>query len=112
MLAGSAVGTVEFRSITEPVRHINPLAHYIEARATQVDTKDSKVSCESIACEGTSCIIEEFSIPYDRLVIAVGAQTNTFGIPGSSNKAMVNVCPIYLPFLEFGLLIAISFLLT
>jgi len=82
MLAGAAVGTVEFRSITEPVRQINPLSNYIEARATDIDPKACQVSCESIACEGNSCVIEEFTVPYDRLVIAVGAQTNTFGIPG------------------------------
>jgi NADH:ubiquinone reductase (non-electrogenic) len=25
---------------------------------------------------------EQFSIPYDNLIIATGAQTNTFGVPG------------------------------
>jgi hypothetical protein len=82
MLAGAAVGTVEFRSITEPVRHINPHANYIEASASDIDPKKCIVKCESVACVGTSCVIEEFTVPYDRLVVAVGAQTNTFGIPG------------------------------
>ena len=35
-----------------------------------------------MVCEGTSCSIESFEVHYDRLVFAVGAQTNTFGIPG------------------------------
>lgn len=86
MLAGAAVGTVEFRSITEPVRHINPHANYIEATASDIDPKKCTVTCESVACVGTSCIIEEFAVPYDRLVVAVGAQTNTFGIPGMPCK--------------------------
>lgn len=83
MLAGAAVGTVDFRSITEPVRQINPHANYIEATATAVDPKTCVVTCESVACVGNSCLIEEFTVPYDRLVVAVGAQTNTFGIPGT-----------------------------
>ncbi len=87
MLAGAAVGTVEFRSITEPVRHINPHANYIEASASDIDSKKCIVRCESVACVGTSCVIEEFTVPYDRLVVAVGAQTNTFGIPGMPCKA-------------------------
>jgi NADH dehydrogenase FAD-containing subunit len=33
-------------------------------------------------CDGNSCDIEDFTIEYDRLVVTVGAQTNTFGIPG------------------------------
>ena len=33
-------------------------------------------------CEGNSCDIQDFNVTYDRLVVAVGAQTNTFGIPG------------------------------
>lgn len=33
-------------------------------------------------CEGNSCDIQDFEISYDKLVVTVGAQTNTFGIPG------------------------------
>jgi NADH dehydrogenase FAD-containing subunit len=40
------------------------------------------LTCESVVCDGNSCEINEFSIPYDRLVVTIGAQTNTFGIPG------------------------------
>uniref|UniRef100_A0A7S4IZG0 NADH:ubiquinone reductase (non-electrogenic) n=1 Tax=Odontella aurita TaxID=265563 RepID=A0A7S4IZG0_9STRA len=82
MLAGSAVGTVDYRSITEPVRQINPKANYLEATATSIDPEAGTVSCESVVCEGTSCAIEDFAVPYDKLLVTVGAQTNTFGIPG------------------------------
>ena len=40
------------------------------------------MTCESVVCDGNSCEINEFSVPYDRLVVTIGAQTNTFGIPG------------------------------
>lgn len=33
-------------------------------------------------CEGNSCDIEDFDVTYDKLVVTVGAQTSTFGIPG------------------------------
>ena len=48
MLAASAVGTVEFRSICEPIRNVNPLIEYVEAVATEIDTKGKRVSCRSI----------------------------------------------------------------
>mmetsp|Transcript_11414 Transcript_11414/g.17163 ORF Transcript_11414/g.17163 Transcript_11414/m.17163 type:complete len:640 (-) Transcript_11414:60-1979(-) len=82
MLAGASVGTVEYRSITESVREINSKVNYLEATATEIDPKSRKVMCESVVCEGNSCEIDDFEIEYDRLIVGVGAQTNTFGIAG------------------------------
>eukprot|EP00592_Proboscia_alata_P008067 CAMPEP_0194358190 /NCGR_PEP_ID=MMETSP0174-20130528/5487_1 /TAXON_ID=216777 /ORGANISM="Proboscia alata, Strain PI-D3" /LENGTH=644 /DNA_ID=CAMNT_0039128437 /DNA_START=86 /DNA_END=2020 /DNA_ORIENTATION=+ len=82
MLAGASVGTVEYRSIIEPVRDINRKAKYLEATATCIDISKSSISCESVVCAGSSCTIEDFEMEYDRLIVSVGAQTNTFGIPG------------------------------
>lgn len=82
MLAASAVGTVDFRSICEPIRNTNRLADYLEATAKGVDTKRKTILCESIKCEGSACEISEFEVPYDYLLIGVGATTNTFGIKG------------------------------
>lgn len=82
MLAGSSVGTVEYRSITEPIREINRKASYLEGTATNIDIESKTVFCESVVCDGNSCTIEDFEVQYDKLIFAVGAQTNTFGIPG------------------------------
>eukprot|EP00611_Tribonema_gayanum_P012184 TRINITY_DN22835_c0_g1_i1.p1 TRINITY_DN22835_c0_g1~~TRINITY_DN22835_c0_g1_i1.p1 ORF type:complete len:594 (+),score=175.20 TRINITY_DN22835_c0_g1_i1:66-1847(+) len=82
MLAASAVGTVEFRSITEPIRNVNLGANYIEATCTAIDSDSQEIVCENVVCEGTSCTIEDFRLPYDHLILAVGATSNTFGIPG------------------------------
>ena len=83
MLAGSAVGTVEFQSITEPIRRIvGEHANYLEATATAIDCEKKTVGCQSVMCEGTSCQFEDFDVEYDHLVVAVGATTNTFGVPG------------------------------
>ena len=54
----------------------------MEATATAVDTERKVVVCEAVVCEGSQCSIDEFELPYDRVVIAVGATTNTFGVPG------------------------------
>ena len=82
MLAGACVGTVELRTLCEPIREINRHAKFYEATATSVNSQDRSVTCESVICEGNSCTIESFDVPYDRLLITVGAQTNTYGIPG------------------------------
>jgi NADH dehydrogenase FAD-containing subunit len=82
MLAASAVGTVEFRSICEPIRNANQLADYLEATAVSINASSKSVLCRSIRCEGISCDVVEFDLPYDHLVVAVGATSNTFGIKG------------------------------
>jgi len=82
MLAGASVGSVDYRSITEPIREINRDARFLEALATDVDVNGMTLTCESVICDGNSCEINDFIIPYDRLLVTIGAQTNTFGIPG------------------------------
>eukprot|EP01038_Epipyxis_sp_PR26KG_P004189 gene4189-5960_t len=82
MLAASAVGTVDFRSICEPIRNVNPFVNYIEATATDIDPNKKVLELQSVKCEGTACEISEFNLKYDHLLIAVGATVNTFGIKG------------------------------
>lgn len=78
-----ATGTVDFRSIIEPIRNTNKLAEYVEATCNKINTDQKIINCQSIKCEGTSCDIVDFELSYDHLVIAVGATVNTFGIKGN-----------------------------
>lgn len=82
MLAGAALGTLEPRSIIEPIREAHPKAQYFEAEATKIDPTAKFVTCETVVCEGVACEIQSFEVPYDQLIIAVGASTNTFGVKG------------------------------
>ena len=82
MLCGASVGTVETRSITEPLRNLNRKVRYYEATASEIDFKNSKISCEAVVCEGAQCHLDFFDVDYDVLVSAVGATTNTFGVKG------------------------------
>jgi hypothetical protein len=82
MLAASAIGTVDFRSVIEPIRDSNSLANYVEATCDGVDVVERTINCQTVRCEGTSCEVTEFKLPYDHLIIAVGASVNTFGIKG------------------------------
>ena len=54
----------------------------MEATCTGIDLDNREIDCRFVECEGTSCEINEFKLGYDHLVVAVGAATNTFGIPG------------------------------
>jgi len=84
LLPGVTVGTVEARSLIEPVRRLLPgapgQAEFFEAAAVSVDTASRTVTCRDVS--GITAANPEFTVPYDRLVVAVGAPCNTFGTPG------------------------------
>ena len=82
MLAGSSVGSVEYRSITEPFRELNHKIDYLEATATSIDPLKKVVTCESVTHDETTTDTQAFKVEYDKLIMTIGAQTNTFGIPG------------------------------
>lgn len=81
LLPSTTVGTLEFRSIIEPIRHARKDVRFYHAWATGIDTNRRTVQCKG-AADG-----HEFTLEYDILVIAVGAVSNTFGIPGVAEHA-------------------------
>lgn len=141
MLPSVTVGTLEPRSIVEPVRnfigaHLKKMPEakmvFAEAEAIAVDPKTKKVKCLDTALQtpvkfdkkkyrsslsgakrfgspsadgakkfasslegarvakgidGTK-YMNEFNIPYDVLVLGVGATTNTFGTPGAMDHCL------------------------
>lgn len=84
LLPSCTTGTIEHRSIMEPVRailrHKKAAVKFYEAEASSIDPdrKVIKVVDNSEIKGATS----ETEIPYDMLVIGVGAENATFGIPG------------------------------
>ncbi|XP_010538689.1 PREDICTED: external alternative NAD(P)H-ubiquinone oxidoreductase B2, mitochondrial [Tarenaya hassleriana] len=85
LLPSVTCGTVEARSIVEPIRNIGRKKSidmsYLEAECFKIDPQSKKVYCRSkqgLDSNGK----KEFSVDYDYLVIATGAQSNTFNIPG------------------------------
>ncbi|KAI4338704.1 hypothetical protein MLD38_023729 [Melastoma candidum] len=81
----STCGTVEARSIVEPVRNIIKKSKgeidFYEADCLKIDAANNKVFCRSNLEENLAGD-PEFSLEYDYLVVAVGAQVNTFNTPG------------------------------
>ncbi|CAI5458123.1 unnamed protein product [Closterium sp. Yama58-4] len=116
LLASTCVGTLEFRSVAEPVEHIQPaVSHapssfFFLATCTAVHLRQHqvtrallpractrswcsrKITCEYVDDEGPSASplgsTWRFSIAYDKLVVAVGAQASTFGIRGVEQHAL------------------------
>ncbi|KAL3148596.1 hypothetical protein ABBQ38_014024 [Trebouxia sp. C0009 RCD-2024] len=85
LLTSACVGTLEFRSVAVSImslqKHLKePQNNYFLASAQNVDPEKKVVHCKDE--EG-----KEFSVPYDKLVVATGSQGSTFGIPGVEKYA-------------------------
>ncbi|KAL0398669.1 UNVERIFIED_CONTAM: External alternative NAD(P)H-ubiquinone oxidoreductase B2, mitochondrial [Sesamum radiatum] len=85
LLPSVTCGTVEPRSIVEPIRNIvrkkNVAVHYWEAECFKIDAENKKVYCRSNLTSNPN-EKEEIVVDFDYLVIAMGARPNTFNIPG------------------------------
>ncbi|KAK9267642.1 hypothetical protein L1049_010073 [Liquidambar formosana] len=85
LLPSVTCGTVEPRSIVEPIRNIvrkkNVEIHFWEAECVKIDAKNNKVYCRPNLDTNLNGK-EEFVVDYDYLVIAMGARVNTFNTPG------------------------------
>ncbi|KAG1796174.1 NDE2, mitochondrial external NADH dehydrogenase [Suillus variegatus] len=89
LLPSVAVGTLNARSILQPTRYLTRHKQrqvlVIEAEAKEVDPVNKTVTLsDDSEIRGQ---ISSTTIPYDYLVYAVGAETQTFGIPGVKEHA-------------------------
>ncbi|KAJ4323082.1 hypothetical protein N0V84_004482 [Fusarium piperis] len=84
MLPSATVGTLELRSLVEPIRRIlsRVHGHFIRAKAADVDFSHKLVEVSQVDAFGKDV---SFYVPYDKLVIAVGSVTNPHGVKGLEN---------------------------
>jgi len=83
LLCCSATGVVAPGAIIEPIRDVNRDVKYLNVSCESVDVQQKKVMCH-----GASDPNVKLSLDYDHLVVAVGAQPNTFGIKGVKENAL------------------------
>lgn len=77
MLPSATVGTLELRSLVEPVRRITARikGHFMKAEAKDVDFSAKLVE---VASKGPNGEEQRFYVPYDKLVIGVGMYSQFF----------------------------------
>ncbi|OAR01768.1 hypothetical protein LLEC1_06451, partial [Akanthomyces lecanii] len=96
LLASTTVGTLEFRASIEPVRRLG-LDEFHQAWASDIDFANKTIRLEANTMSDTAGTKTstlrgpvkgpEFDISYDKLVIAVGCYSQTFGIEGVAQHA-------------------------
>ncbi|KAG5490694.1 hypothetical protein JKF63_00816 [Porcisia hertigi] len=94
LLPQTTTGTLEFRSVCEPITNIqpslaNPPHRFIRSVIYDVDFDKKLVQCVGVGVVGGSenVPVNTFSVEYDYLIMAYGALPNTFNIPGVEEKA-------------------------
>ncbi|MFA5011769.1 MAG: FAD-dependent oxidoreductase [Ignavibacteria bacterium] len=81
LLPSTTVGTIEFRSIIEPIRNVKNIIFH-QSYCIEVDTLNRNVKCLDVDTK------RQYEIDYDYLVIAVGEVTSTYGIKGIKENAL------------------------
>ncbi|KAF8988101.1 hypothetical protein BGZ52_000827 [Haplosporangium bisporale] len=80
LLPSATVGTLELRSLIEPIRRLLARlgGYYLEGTAEDIDFENQLV--EVAGCHDS--LGRKFYVPYDKLVIAVGSESVTYGVEG------------------------------
>lgn len=84
MLPSATVGTLEFRSLVEPIRRVlsRVRGHYLRGTAEDVEFSHKLVEVSQIDARGKEV---RFYVPYDKLVVSVGSVSNSHGVKGLEN---------------------------
>jgi NADH dehydrogenase FAD-containing subunit len=106
LLNDAAVGTLEFRTALEPVRRKNSGVSFLQGWADDINFAEKTVTVEPSALDpdvghaltgerkGNQSIqpagrkVPTFKVSYDKLIIAVGCYSQTFGTKGVKENAM------------------------
>ncbi|MBY0457836.1 MAG: FAD-dependent oxidoreductase, partial [Gemmataceae bacterium] len=78
LLFEAASGAVEFRHAVNPIRPLLCCTAFVNATVERIDLTRQEVSAASRAGD-------MYTLPYDHLVLALGAVTNTLRTPGSEH---------------------------
>ncbi|TFK42366.1 pyridine nucleotide-disulfide oxidoreductase-domain-containing protein [Crucibulum laeve] len=81
LLPSAAVGTVQVRTLIEPIRKIiaRLRGHFVVGKAVDLVMSERLIEIETTTSDGKKANVY---IPYDKLVIAVGSSSSTHGVPG------------------------------
>ncbi|KAF9652862.1 nucleotide-binding domain-containing protein [Thelephora ganbajun] len=81
LLPSAAVGTVQVRSLIEPLRKIIARleGHFISGKAVDLVMSERLLEVEVIGPDGSP---KSIYVPYDKLVIGVGSVSSTHGVAG------------------------------
>lgn len=94
LLASAACAIFDYRIAEEPVRRRSKAFQKYQANVFSVDFTSKTIHCKSAIGSQRSGLSQkemetsEFEVQYDKLILAPGCETNTFGTPGVKEYAL------------------------
>lgn len=81
LLPSAAVGTVQVRSLIEPIRKViaRLRGHFLSGKAVDLVMGERLLEVETMDANGNKL---NLYVPYDKIVIACGSVSSTHGVPG------------------------------
>ncbi|BEJ16244.1 hypothetical protein CspHIS471_0508490 [Cutaneotrichosporon sp. HIS471] len=91
LLPSACVGTVEVRTLVEPLRRLiaRVHGHFLQGSAMDVEMAERLLEVEVPTAEGPM----RAYVPYDKLVIAVGSKSNEHGVKGLEHCYQLKTIP-------------------
>ncbi|RSH82305.1 hypothetical protein EHS25_006015 [Saitozyma podzolica] len=93
LLPSACVGTVEVRSLVEPLRKLiaRVRGHFLMGSAMDLDMAERLVEVEVPSDQGEGTM--RCYVPYDKLIIAVGSTSNSHGVKGLEHCFQLKTIP-------------------
>lgn len=93
LLPSACVGTVEPRSLVEPLRRLvaRVRGHYIQGAAVDICMSERLIEVVLPHPDGDGSI--HAYVPYDKVVVAVGSRSNDHGVKGLDNCFQLKQIP-------------------
>jgi NADH dehydrogenase len=93
LLPSACVGTVEPRTLVEPLRKLvsRVRGHFVYGAAVDVEMNERLVEIEITNPHGEGTI--HAYVPYDKLIVAVGSRSNDHGVKGLENCFQLKTIP-------------------
>ncbi|XP_028392983.1 external alternative NAD(P)H-ubiquinone oxidoreductase B1, mitochondrial-like [Dendronephthya gigantea] len=85
LLPSVTVGTVEVRSVVEPIRNLIHKKHKNTVSFYEGECIDVDIDNQKIRCKDNSAVLgskSEYTLDYDILIVGIGSDNATFNIPG------------------------------
>ncbi|OIV38847.1 NADH dehydrogenase [Mangrovactinospora gilvigrisea] len=80
-LPEAAAGSISARNVVVPLRRVLPRAEILTGRVTSIDQESKKATIAPVAGE-------PYELPFDYLVLSLGAVSRTFPIPGLAENGI------------------------
>lgn len=94
LLPSACVGTVEMRTLVEPLRRLvhRVRGHFVHGKAVDIELGERLIEVEMPNPYAEGGVTHAY-VPYDKVIVAVGSRSNDHGVKGLENCFQLKTIP-------------------